>query len=143
MCQATYDDANLILRLYDLRREEKLRAARGWFLANFHCKTMDELNKLCPSGSDANANYRQFVSYWEMCASFVTSGVLNAELFFANTRECLVCWERVKLVAAEARVAYKDPNFLINLEKCGAQFAEWMIRTSGEDAYKAYVARVA
>jgi len=143
MSQATYDDANLILRLYDLRREDKSRAARGWFFGNFRCKTMEEFAKLCPPGSDPNAHFRQFTSYWEMCSSFVNSGVLNADLFFANTRECLVCWERVKPLVGPAREAFKDPSYLANLEKCGTQFAEWLTKTSGEEAYKAFVARTA
>lgn len=142
MSQATYDDANLILRLYELRREDKMRAARGWFFGNFRCKTMEEFGKLCPPGSDANAHFRQFTSYWEMCASFVNSGVLNADLFFANTREMLVCWERVKPLLPEVRAAFKDPGYLMNLEKCGTQFGEWITRTSGEEAYKTFVARV-
>ena len=142
MSQATYDDANLILRLYDLRREDKMRAARGWFFGNFRCKDMEDFGRLCPPGSDANAHFRQLTSYWDMCASFVNSGVLNADLFFVNSREMLVCWERVKPLLSEARAAFKDPNYLGNLEKCGSQFGEWITRTSGEEAYKAFVARV-
>src|SRR3974390_1118333 len=53
--QTTYDDVNLILRLYELRREEKMRDARVWFVSKFKCKTMEEFSKLCPPGSDANA----------------------------------------------------------------------------------------
>ena len=42
MGQATYDDVNLILKLYEIRREEKMRAARSWFGANFKVKTMED-----------------------------------------------------------------------------------------------------
>ncbi|MEP6962775.1 MAG: hypothetical protein ABI995_11905, partial [Acidobacteriota bacterium] len=101
MAQSTYDDANLMLRLYDLRREEKMRAARNWFVANFRCKTLKEMGEVCPPGSEANAFFRQVVSYWDMAGSFVNSGVLNAELFYANTREILLVWERVKPIVAE------------------------------------------
>ena len=142
MAQATYDDANLLLRLYEIRREDKMRAARGWFFANFRCKTMEEFQKLCPPGSDANAHFRQFTSYWEMCGSFVNSGILNPDLFFANTREMLVCWERVKPLVGEIRTGFKDPNYLMNLERCGKQFETWVASHSGEEAYKAFVARV-
>ena len=55
MAHATYDDVNLILRLYDMRREEKMRAARTWFVANFRPKTMAGFNHLCPPGSEENA----------------------------------------------------------------------------------------
>jgi len=142
MAQSTYDDANLILRLYELRREEKMRAARNWFVAHFRCKTMAEMSELCPPGTEANAYYRQVVSYWDMAGSFVNSGVMNADLFFMNTREILLVWERVKPVVAEARLAFKDPGYLGNLEKAGLGCAEYVTRTAGEEAYKGFVARI-
>src|SRR5581483_3473763 len=54
----TFDDVNLILRLYEMRREERLRAARAWFIANFKPRTLQEFDALCPPGSDANASFR-------------------------------------------------------------------------------------
>jgi len=113
--QATYDDANLVMRLYDLRREEKLREARAWFVANFKPKSMADIGGLCPTGSENNARMRQVASYWDMAASFVTAGVLNAELFFASNREMLVVAVRFRPVLEELRGAYKDPSFLKNL----------------------------
>jgi hypothetical protein len=142
MAQSTYDDANLILRLYELRREDKMRAARNWFVANFRCKTMSEMGELCPPGSEANAYYRQVVSYWDMAGSFVVAGVMNSDLFFANTREVLLVWERVKPVIAEIRIAFKDPTYLANLEKAGTACADFLKRTAGEDAYSAFVKRI-
>jgi hypothetical protein len=142
MSQPTYDDVNLILKLYDIRRETKLRDARNWFVANFKCKTMAEFGQLCPPGSEANAYYRQCVSYWDMAGSFVNSGVLNPELFFANTREILLCYERIKPILSEVRAAFKDPHYLGNLEKAGKACADWVSKTSGEEAYKAFTARV-
>ena len=90
---ATYEDANLLLRLYELRREERLRKAREWFIKNFHASTMEEFQKLCPLGSKENAFYRMVVSYWEMAASFVTGGILHQSLFAQNSRELLFVWE--------------------------------------------------
>ena len=94
--QPTYDDAQLILKLYDLRREERLRKARAWFSSSFRVKMMDDFTRLCPVGSDENASYRMVVTYWEMVASFVTSGVLHKELFFQSGRELLFVWERIR-----------------------------------------------
>ena len=90
MSQATYDDVNLILRLYELRREDKMRAARNWFVANYKPKSMAEYQQLCPMGSEENAFARQVTSYWDMVSSFVASGVLNDELVFQNSRELLL-----------------------------------------------------
>jgi hypothetical protein len=77
-----------------------------------------------------------------MAASFVNSGVLNADLFFANSREVLFVWERVKPIIGDLRAGFKDPNYLGNLEKAGKACAEWLSKTSGEEAYKAFTARV-
>src|SRR4051812_42011292 len=93
---ATYEDANLLLRLYELRREEKLRKAREWFSKNFHVSNLEEFQKQYPPGSEENAYVRMVQSYWDMAASFVTSGVLQRELFMENSRELLFVWERVR-----------------------------------------------
>src|SRR4029079_10388891 len=122
--QATYDDANLLLRLYDLRREEKLREARAWFVANFKPKTMADIDQLCPPGSENNARMRMVASYWDMAASFVAAGVLNPELFFASNREMLVVAVRLQPVLADLRTAFKDPSFLEHLEAVGHKFSE-------------------
>src|ERR1700677_2865901 len=124
MPKTTYDDVNLILRLYELRREEKLREARAWFVANFKVKTLAEVNALCPPGSEANAYFRQSISYWEMVASFITSGVLNEELFFQNTRELLLFWLRLKPIVNELRTAFTDPDAWKNLETVGEAYAK-------------------
>lgn len=138
---ATYDDANLLLRLYDLRREEKLRAARAWFVANFKPKSMADIDQLCPPGSDNNARLRQVASYWDMAASFVTAGVLNAELFFASNREMLLVAVRFRPVLAELRTAFKDPTFLKNLETVAQQFSDYLDKAA-PGTLEAFVARV-
>src|SRR6185369_9803203 len=88
--KSTYDDVNLLLRLYDMRREDRLRQARAWFASKFRATSMEDFQKLCPPGSDENASFRQVTSYWEMVASFINQGVLNEQLFFENTREMLL-----------------------------------------------------
>jgi hypothetical protein len=142
MAQSTYDDANLILRLYDLRREDKMRTARNWFVANFRCQSMAEMVELCPPGTEANAYFRQVVSYWDMAGSFVNSGVLNADLFFMNTREILLVWERVRPLIAEMRTTFKDPSYLGNLEKAGESCKDYIVRNSGQEAYEGWVKRI-
>src|SRR6266571_1730587 len=96
VARPTYDDVNLLLKLYDLRREGRLREARRWFAASFKVKTFEEFNGLCPGGSEPNASYRMVTGYWEMVASFLTSGVVNQELFFQSGRELLFTWERIR-----------------------------------------------
>ena len=139
--QATYDDANLVLRLYEMRREEKMREARAWFVANFKPKSMADVQQLCPPGSEANARMRMVSTYWDMAASFVTAGVLNPELFFANSREMLLVAVRLRPVLAEIRAAYKDPTFLANLEAVAQQYSDHLNKVS-PGTLDAFVARV-
>jgi len=113
---ATYEDANLLLRLYELRREERLRNARDWFMKNFRASTMEEFQKLCPLGSKENAFYRMVVSYWEMAASFVTGGILHQSLFAQNSRELLFVWERIRDVVPPLRETFKNSNIARNME---------------------------
>jgi hypothetical protein len=138
---STYDDVNLMLRLYDIRREEKMRAARNWFVANFKPKTMAEFNHLCPPGSEQNAMARQVTSYWDMVASFIRAGVLNQELFFQCNRELLVVWFRVHPIAEEVRAAFKDPSYMKNLEGVAGAYVEYLNKIDPE-TFPAFKARV-
>jgi hypothetical protein len=135
--QATYDDANLILRLFELRREEKLRQARAWFSANFAPASLEEAMKLIPMGSQENAYFRMVVSYWDMAASFVTSGVLNQDLFFESCGELMFVWERVRALLPEFRAMTKNPESWKNLEKVGSAYIEWF-KKKGPEAYPTF-----
>ena len=141
MPRPTYDDANLILKLYEMRREERMRKARMWFTAQFKVKSWEELQKLAPAGSDENASYRMVVTYWDMVGSFITSGVLHQELFYQSGREMLLVWERLKDVLPEIRQHYKDPHFWGHLETVGNQFAAYFKERSG-DGYEAFLKRI-
>ncbi len=139
--QSTYDDVNLILRLYELRREAKLRHAREWMAKNFKASTMEQFLELCPLGSDNNAYFRMVVSYWEMVASFVTGGVLNQELFFQSGGELLFTYEKVRDLLPHARQAFQSPFYLKNLEIVAESFAKWTDRRA-PGSYAAFQARV-
>jgi hypothetical protein len=129
----TYDDVKLILQLYEMRREERLRKARAWFATSFKVKTLEEFDALCPPGSDSNASYRMVTTYWEMVASFIASGVLHAELFFQSGRELLLVHERLRDVLPLLRERNHDGTSLANLEAVAGQFAAWWERRSPGD----------
>ena len=135
--QATYDDANLILRLFELRREEKLRQARDWFAQNFKFTTVEEVMKAAPPGSQENAYMRMVAGYWEMACSFVTSGVLNQELFFQSSGEMLVVWERFREIVPGFRAFTKNPHSFHNMEVVGNAYIKWM-EAQGPEAYPAF-----
>jgi hypothetical protein len=139
--RATYDDARLIVELYGMRREERLRKARAWFVGSFRPKTAADLAALCPLGSDESASYRMVVTYWEMVASFLTSGVLNKELFYQSGRELLLVWERLREIVPELREQLSDPHYYGNLEAAAADYIEYLQRRS-PGAYEAFLKRV-
>ena len=141
VARATYDDVNLIVKLYEMRREERMRQARAWFNASFKAKTMEDFASLCPPGSEQNASFRMVVTYWEMVASFLTSGVLSAELFYQSGREMLFVWERVRDLAPLVRDQYKHPHEYGNLEKAAKAYIEWWAKQA-PGAYEAFTKRV-
>jgi hypothetical protein len=139
--KATYDDAGLIVRLYEARREERLRKARAWFAASFKPKTIGDLAALCPPGSDESAYYRMVLTYWEMVASFLTSGVLNPELFYQSGRELLLVWVRIQGILPAIREQQKDPCYYANLEAAAEAYVRYLdARAPG--SFQAFAARI-
>lgn len=138
---ATYDDVDLVLRLYDMRREQRLRKARAWFGQSFKARTLDELNTLCPPGSEEDASFRMVTTYWEMVASFITGGVLNQNLFFQSGKELLFVWERIRDLVPERRERFQDPTAYRNLEIVAQAFIQWM-KNQGPEVYAAFSKRV-
>jgi hypothetical protein len=136
----TYDDAKLILRLYELRREPRMREARQWFVASFHARTFEEFQTLCPIGSRTNQSFRMVTTYWDLVASFITAGVLNRELFFESGRELLLVWERFRDLYVAYRAVSDDP-MLSDLAAVGEAFAAQM-KARTPDAYEAFSNRV-
>ncbi len=125
MGQATYEQVNLMLKLYDMRREPRLREARTWFTEHFHVSSVEEMMQKYPPSSQENLNVRMMVSYWEMVASIANRGLLDDDLFFENTGEAWVVWERVQGLAPAWRAALKDPHIFSNLEELARRFEAW------------------
>jgi len=124
---ATPADADVIMRLYDLRREERMRKARSWFLGNFkNIRTTEELFKLAPAGSDENASFRMVVSYWDMAAGFANSGAVNQDLFFRSSNEMLFVWLRASEVVPQLRIMRNNPLAYSDLEAAANAMTEWM-----------------
>ena len=125
--QPTYDDANLILKLYDLRREPRLREARRWIGSVPAFTSREQWLKSCPPGSEENASYRMVTTYWDMAASFVVNGIINRELFYrSNNMELLLVWQKVKGMVPELRAAAKNPFALKNIEDAALPFIEYL-----------------
>ena len=136
-----HHDAELLLRLYDLRREEKLRKAREWMSAEFRAESLEEFFKKYPRGSPENAFVRMVLSYWDMAASIVNQGLIKEDFFFENTTEFWVVWEKAKHLAPAMRQLRKNPHIWKNLENLATRFEKWMDNRAPEalEAFRAQV----
>ncbi|MHB8301898.1 MAG: DUF4760 domain-containing protein [Acidobacteriaceae bacterium] len=107
---ATYEDADLILKLYQLRQEAVLRQARHWLIFEFNPKTMDEFLAVVHGyGSQENDYYRQVVSYWEMAASMVLHGAVTADLFLDSNGEGIYIFARFNVFRQELQAKTGRP----------------------------------
>jgi hypothetical protein len=125
MGEVTHEQVNLLLKLYDTRREPRLREAREWFSANFHPKSTEDVMRLCPPGSRENAYMRMVLSYWEMVASIESRGLIDEDFFFENTGEQWMVFEQVKPVLAAWRAMFSSPKFLSLLEEQCNRLEAW------------------
>ena len=107
---ATAADAELVLKLYELRREESLRKARRFMVFDFQPKTLEELRAVSRNiGSEHNASWRQTISYWEMAASLVLHGALDAELFLESNVEGILLYAKFHHFHAETEKQSGNP----------------------------------
>jgi hypothetical protein len=92
---ATAADAEVILKLYEMRREETLRKSRRFMIFDFQPKTLEELRAVSRDvGSQHNASWRQVLTYWEMAASLVLRGALDADLFLDSNGEGILIYAK-------------------------------------------------
>ncbi|HEY0161941.1 MAG TPA: hypothetical protein VGB69_04635 [Edaphobacter sp.] len=92
---ATATDAELILKLYEMRREETLRKARRFMIFDFQPKTVEELRAVSRDvGSQYNAAWRQVTSFWEMAASLVLRGALDPDLYLDSNAEGILIYAK-------------------------------------------------
>jgi len=122
----TYEQGQLQLKLFDLRREPLLRKARDWFAKNFYANTLDEAMRIAPMGTEAGTFYMMVVSYWDTACAYLNHGLLNEDLFFETTGEFFFAWERVKPTIPEGRQRFSNPLYLANMEKAANRYETWI-----------------
>lgn len=125
MGDVTHQQADLLLKLYDLRREARLREACAWLMNEFRAQSFDELQRLCPPGSREEASLRMAITFWEMCASLVNRGLIEEDLYFENVRDQLGVWHRIEPFVERMREVMKNPRFLSNLEEHARRYEAW------------------
>jgi|HubBroStandDraft_2_1064218.scaffolds.fasta_scaffold77514_2 hypothetical protein len=115
----TTADAELIVKLYDLRREPEIRKARNWWLGFWPESTDDVIKVASALGSQENNWLRQVGGYWEMAASFVLHGALSRELFLepSFSGEMFVFYGKIEPFLKELREKMQSPTIFGNVEK--------------------------
>ena len=110
-------DVELILKLYELRRDPLMRNARDWYFQQFQPASAQEIVGLMLSGLDQSRYYRMITSYWNMAASFVGNGGIDEKMFNDANGEHLGVFARIEPFIAEVREAFGEPSYLIHLER--------------------------
>ena len=129
MRKPTHADAELLLHLYEVRREPELRLARKWFLTEFKAQTWAEIKAVYLSHSDQDRYFRMTTSYWELVGTLISRGVLHPDLFYDHTGEDVVTWARCKPWIAEARADIR-PTYLYQFERMVNDHVAYRARTS-------------
>jgi hypothetical protein len=113
---AKQEDANLILRLYELRREETMRRARSWFLTNFNPQNVQDIFAVI--FGEHSADFRMVASYWDMAATFVNYGAIDEQMFNDINTEHIAIYAKLQPFLAELRAMPGMPPYfyLKNLE---------------------------
>ena len=106
------ESAHLILRLFEMRREPLLRQARAWFVNDFNPQTMEDL--VAVVSGEKNAWFRMVLGYWDMAASFVAFGAIDAAMFHAANGEIVPTFAKIEPFLTDFR--HGSPDYLKHLE---------------------------
>ncbi len=124
MAKAKAEDAQLILQIYDLRRESVMRAARKFAVSEFWPQNYEEYKAVITGyGTEQNAWFRQVMTFWNMVAAMVLRGAVNEDLFFVTNNEPYFLWAKFGHYMAQARKDQIDPEYLTHFEKLMAKAA--------------------
>ena len=118
--KASASDAQLVLQLYDLRREPEIRKARNWWVVEFWPQSADDLMKVANAfPSQENSWMRQVAGYWDMAASLVLQGALHEELFLQPgiSGEMFFLFAKIQPFLKELREKMNNPDAWSNIEK--------------------------
>lgn len=109
------ESADLILKLYDLRREAVMRKARDWMFS-FNPTSAEEYMKTMMD-PEVGAYVRMVVSYWDMAAAMVVEGAIDADLFNKTNGEHTIVFAKIEPILADLRAMWQSPDALSSLEK--------------------------
>ena len=111
------EDTMAILKLYELRRNKQMRAARQWYFSEFAPTSAMDIVALYRGGERASANFRMVVSYWDTAASLVLNEGIDRKMFLDANTEHVFIYAKIADYLPEVRELFRDPDFLIHLEQ--------------------------
>ncbi len=109
------ESADLIMKLYDLRREKKMRKARNWIFS-FNPTSADEVMQTMMD-PEVGPYLRMVTSYWDMAATFVNEGAIDADMFNKTAGEHIMVFAKMEPFLADLREKFQNPEAFGNLEK--------------------------
>ncbi len=108
------EEAGLILKLYELRREDTMRKARDWYFREFNPQTIDDFT--AAMFSEHSGHLRMVITYWDMAAGLVNGGAISRDLFLTTNGEHVGVFSKIEPLLGEIRAGFA-PQFALNLEK--------------------------
>lgn len=114
MSMSKQEEAALILKLYELRREDTMRKARDWYFRDFQPQSIADFTEAM--FGEHSGHLRMVVSYWDMAAALVNDGAISLDLFTDTNGEHIGVFSKIEPLLGEIRTAYA-PQFAANLEK--------------------------
>ncbi len=109
------ESADLILKLYELRREATMREARNWMITFFPESAAEIMQAII--GAETSAYYRMVTSYWDMAAALVNHGAIDEEMFGDAHAEHIMVFSKIEPFLSELRETVGSPKMFSNLEK--------------------------
>jgi len=108
------ESADLILKLYELRREATMREARNWMISFFPESAAEIMQAMI--SAETSAYYRMITSYWDMAASLVNHGAIDEEMFADTNGEHIIVFSKIEPYLSELRETIGSPKMMANLE---------------------------
>jgi hypothetical protein len=110
-----FESAQLILKIFEMRREPVLREARAWFVRDFNPETIDDVTSAL--AGPHNPQMRMVVGYWDMACSLVTHGAIDRQMFLDANGEIFATFAKTQLLLPEIRKVLGGPGFAKHVEE--------------------------
>src|SRR4051812_3274551 len=101
---SVHDEASLILKLYELRREDTMRKARDWYFREFNPESMADVNNAL--FSEHSGHLRMVMTYWDMAAALVHHAAISKEFFNDTNGEQYGVFSKLEPFLAEMRSSF-------------------------------------